>query len=633
MSSDSPPIALTSASAVLAALQEIAEQDLAPSDLSARYTSIETAAHHLVVEADFQRAYELFTTIVERGIPEELLDEFWLAVWAVMAVSIATHTIWLMLPFARRTLQFCKTHDVPKIHLRKANTCIAIAYIENNLPVDSVIANLEAKRLAHELGDSNTEAMTSSNTMVALMQLGMFAEGAAIGNEVVARYWDHLPETETKPFRSTLLVNLAQCEFRRQRYEPALRAARKALDLYPTPTTLYGRVRHLMRYGVVAQALACLGRHAEAMEIVADMEGLAYDEERSVMLLAESRGVVLGRAGRHAEAIQTLEEAIKRFGSAGRVLELRCLLAVTYEAAGRFEDARRTYSDLATNSGASRAREMLASLRDIHPSMPAEATPYEQLKAHADERARATDYFEAVTRPLQRLADMTLLSIDPSGARAHRVGRLASLLLRETGAQPQECAWLETAAKLIDVGYAELPLNIITQPFPLTPVERELVRRHPESGALLVGSDTPELARAAELIRTHHERWDGQGYPRGLSGDDIPVVARVVALADSFDALTHARPWRPAFGFNESLQILEDGGGTQYDPLLAPVFTRMLAQLSRKHSNLGDFLAEGAAGTPAVTMRTRILSSLRVDATMAAAAGSEADWHGNPSAS
>lgn len=597
-------------------LRSLAAGEIESAQLPQTFESLEREAPAFQPE-DFRQVFDDLTSAITTGVVDAHFDRFWDTLIVIMSNAIVHHAASQALDMARQGVQYCKTTSQPASNLRKWYTTLAIIHTEANQPIESIDAHLKARELAIQLGEPKTEASCLVNVMPALLQLGLYAEGAAIGADVQARAWDLLTETEERPLRSGLLVNLAECDLGRHRYDEALRSARKAFDIYPAPTTSAGKSRKLTRIAILAKALACLGRYAEAFDVLQEADRVGEAGDRGLLVMAEARGVVLGRVGRHEEAIEILETTIDRFRHGGRLRELRAILARVYEGAGRFEDARRCFSQLSAEVREDRVQGIQAKLREARPNLATEPSiTFDGYKSRVDAAAAEAAHFDLSAGMLQRLADMALLQIDQSGTRAYRVAKLAALVFLETGASIGECSWLETAARLIDVGYAELPPNILSRPAKLTPAETDLVQHHAEAGSHFIGHDTPALTRAARLVRSHHERWDGRGYPDHLAGDAIPIEARVVALADSFDALTHARPWRPAVGIHESLQIIEDAAGTQFDPQLTPQFSRLVSRLSREHPSLDDFLARGAAGTPAVSMRGRLLSSLRVDAAL-----------------
>jgi putative nucleotidyltransferase with HDIG domain len=153
---------------------------------------------------------------------------------------------------------------------------------------------------------------------------------------------------------------------------------------------------------------------------------------------------------------------------------------------------------------------------------------------------------------------------------SHRVGGYALQLARGMKLGRREVSRIRRAAVLHDIGKSRTPSEIVNKPGPLTPAEYAIVCRHAEIGAAMV-SELGDAALTA-IVRHHHERWDGSGYPDGLEAEEIPIGARIVAVADTFDALTSKRPYREAKGYGEALEILLDESGAQFDPALVTQF-------------------------------------------------------------
>lgn len=158
----------------------------------------------------------------------------------------------------------------------------------------------------------------------------------------------------------------------------------------------------------------------------------------------------------------------------------------------------------------------------------------------------------------------------PGGRRhSRRVARLATELARSLGLERERVETIRRAAALHDIGKVEVPTEIIEKPGPLSDSEYTAVKGHSSAGAELLaclGDDT------AAIVRHHHERFDGSGYPDGLAGEEIPLGARIVAVADTFDAITSARPYRPAKRRRQALALVAAEAGTQLDPRIVQVF-------------------------------------------------------------
>jgi putative two-component system response regulator len=171
---------------------------------------------------------------------------------------------------------------------------------------------------------------------------------------------------------------------------------------------------------------------------------------------------------------------------------------------------------------------------------------------------------------LERLAQAAELRDDETGDHVRRVGDLAARIARAMGLDHGFSEMLRRAAALHDVGKIGIPDDILRKPGALSADERARMNTHTTIGAqILAGGRSELMAMAHRIAVAHHERWDGRGYPQGLRGESIPHEARIVAVADFFDALTHDRPYRPAFPVSETLAMIEREAGQHFDPEVA----------------------------------------------------------------
>ncbi|WP_053001192.1 HD domain-containing phosphohydrolase [Kosmotoga pacifica] len=152
-----------------------------------------------------------------------------------------------------------------------------------------------------------------------------------------------------------------------------------------------------------------------------------------------------------------------------------------------------------------------------------------------------------------------------TAAHQRHVAVIAMEIAKELGFSKDRLKWLYVAALLHDVGKVSVPSEILSKPTKLNIFEMELVKMHPETGYQILG-DIPFPINIAEIVRQHHERLDGSGYPRGLKGDEILLEARILAVADVLEAITNHRPYRPALGLEVALDELKRNSGKLYDP-------------------------------------------------------------------
>jgi putative two-component system response regulator len=162
---------------------------------------------------------------------------------------------------------------------------------------------------------------------------------------------------------------------------------------------------------------------------------------------------------------------------------------------------------------------------------------------------------------------------DETGQHPQRVGCLAKVMAEAVGQSPEQVELIGLAAPLHDVGKIGIPDRILLKPGRLTPDEYSTMKTHTIIGQqILSRSDFPVMQVARQIALSHHERWDGGGYPQGLIGESIPLVARITAIADVFDALTHARPYKDAWSVERALDTIKRERGRHFDPALASVF-------------------------------------------------------------
>jgi putative two-component system response regulator len=197
-----------------------------------------------------------------------------------------------------------------------------------------------------------------------------------------------------------------------------------------------------------------------------------------------------------------------------------------------------------------------------------------QLETKVNERTRALN--EAQLETLQRLAQAGEFRDDDTGQHTQRVGVVSELLASQLGFDEEHAQLIRRAAPLHDVGKIGIPDQILLKPGKLTPEEFAIMKTHTTIGAKLLGNGHSELVRLAERIAiSHHERWNGQGYPQSLAEEQIPIEGRILAVVDVFDALTHARPYKEAWPVEKAVAEIERNAGTQFDPSVVQAFAQL----------------------------------------------------------
>lgn len=199
-----------------------------------------------------------------------------------------------------------------------------------------------------------------------------------------------------------------------------------------------------------------------------------------------------------------------------------------------------------------------------------------------------------------------------TGEHVFRVARLAELLARELCCSSEEVSVARVAGLLHDLGKVHVPDQVLLKRHTLADGEIALLRRHADDGAMLIESlKSPALTSVASAVRHSHERWDGRGYPQGLRGEATPLLARVVAICDGFDAMTHWRCFRPPRSFIAALGEIEQCSGSHYDPHLSRLFIHLVRRLHRETDDLDQLLGDGADQSRVVQEQCRLARLLR----------------------
>jgi putative two-component system response regulator len=221
------------------------------------------------------------------------------------------------------------------------------------------------------------------------------------------------------------------------------------------------------------------------------------------------------------------------------------------------------------------------------------ATYATQLEVQVKERTEQIEKSrEQIIHCLARAAEYR---DNETGEHILRVGKYSAVIADQLGFGPDYCGQIELAAQLHDVGKIGIPDAVLLNPGkldatefeimkthcrlgmqimePLAQNEIESIRKHADVGALIIeGFDSPMLDLAARIARTHHEKWDGTGYPSGMKGENIPIEGRIVCVADVYDALCSARPYKPSFPLKKCLEIMISERGTRFDPIVLDAF-------------------------------------------------------------
>ena len=501
-------------------------------------------------------------------------------------------------------------------NLSKAFMLQSMANAELGNISESLIQSAKALEIA-KAQHPTRQAAILINLGVALNYAGLFDDAIPCFDRALNVMT--LPEAQSEwrrlgwgadDFSLAALSNKAWSLFQLERFRDALRVMDKCIRGCSEPWDAVAAERRATRESMYVHIALASGRRALAIE----HEGVAqrYKEvSHRARFYACFARALLDAYDDSSVRPRRLEELLASCESTTQKVDVLEALIRSYDRLGLVDDALRSMEQLISLVRRTRHESVAAMIainamkRDYRaPDNLSMLTAMEaRLRAKATERKATRDRFEM----LERLAVTADLKEEQSGRHGYRVGRLSALIAERLSWRKSAVDTLETTARLHDIGKIAIPDRILLASDELRSAERQVMWSHAGAGAeLLANSNLPELRLAEEIARHHHEWWDGTGYPSKLSGKRIPIHARIVALADVFDALTHGRPYAPAWPIDKALEEIKQRRGTQFDPDLTDTFLALIEDLRREHADLDAFLAQASRNSPFLQARDRI---------------------------
>jgi PAS domain S-box-containing protein len=357
-----------------------------------------------------------------------------------------------------------------------------------------------------------------------------------------------------------------------------------------------GTHAHLGPIGVATRGVVflllggMLGRFADVRERLAKRSRRYYELSRDLLCTANFDGYfewvnpawedTLGytRAELLARPFVEFVHPEERGDTEGEATRLIDDSAASHTFRNRYRTVDGSYRWLEWNTRVvAEERRFYAAARDITPQKEAEEALDNQaarLEVMVRERTMALE--ESRLETLQRLALAAEYRDDATHEHTERVGRNAALIALRLGLSEDTVALIRQAAPLHDIGKVGVPDTILLKLGGLTPEESAQMREHTNIGARILANPKFAILRMAESIAlTHHERWDGSGYPQGLRGKEIPLSGRIVAVADVFDALTHERMYKPAWPLERAVAEIERHGGSHFEQRIVRAFAAL----------------------------------------------------------
>jgi len=506
--------------------------------------------------------------------------------------------------------------------LRKALTFHGILLADTGNIARAVEAYAEALELAEAMHDLRAETPVWINLGSALTYAGQLSDAVSCFERVVSLSGS---EPQLSSFGPPALANIANICLYLEDYAKGLRSIKASIESAGNPGSATERMNRAMAecsYTRLLLEVDSLERAKERCELA---KRFAHESksERAELQAALAEGLCEVHAGLIDVGTSRLSQALDR----ARVLKsaLRdALLAMVkaQEVAGKPDVAlvylrelmmhtKKTQQENALRHHRLHLENLARQRQDASEDVVMER--HEQsLRGKFAEQVAQQELMRSRIEMLERLAVTAELRDDSTGEHSYRVGRLSSLLGQEYGCDDQTIFMLDLAARLHDIGKIGIPDGILLKPDRLTEAEREIMKTHTTVGAeLLAQSEMPHMQMAEDIARFHHEWWDGSGYPNGIGGAAIPISARVTALADVFDALTHRRPYKEPWPVARALDEIAYLKGHQFDPELTDLFLALVRRLQREVGDLDEYLGQAARLSPFIRAREKIATTLR----------------------
>jgi putative two-component system response regulator len=499
--------------------------------------------------------------------------------------------------------------------LRKALTVQAVILLSTNNPGDSLTALSEALEIAEASDDPIGKVAVWNNLGAAFYEAALYAD-ARDCSERATRLTTGL--AQLRPLKVVALANVAHCCLHMQEYEAGLDSIRDAISLKHTPDTPAEVLNRVFAEGTYTRLLLATGRVAEASERAQIARELATRAKsvRADISAACSEGLVEVYSGLGDVGLSRGMAALEKARAVKPSLrETLLALVQAHEKAGRPERALALHRELTLHIRKAQ-HDSIVRHQELHLQQIESA---QQFPEHllTDKEAELSDKIAAQTAGtkqgdlLEQIAFTAEMRDDPTGEHCYRVAKLSSLMAKALGQSDDACETIDLAARLHDIGKVGIPDSLMQKPQPLSEGERQILQTHAATGADLLSKTKVSYSElASDIARHHHERWDGNGYPEGISGSAIPLAARIVCLCDSYDALTHEKAYRRAFTSDEAISEILRLRELQFDPHLVDLFVPMMMNLRREHADLDDFLGAAARQTALNAARLKIAESL-----------------------
>lgn len=504
-----------------------------------------------------------------------------------------------------------------KALLRRALNLQGIILFSTSNPGDAIRSLVAALEIAQSLGDAEMQVTTWNNLGAAFYEAALYADARESFGQA-AELAVGVPSLRRQ--RGVALSNVAMCCLHTREYDEGIQRIQNSISLMPPPTSPADMLARVLAEANFTRLLLATGRVREAAERVQLAKEFAAQAKsvRADISAACAEGLVEVYSGLTDVGLSRGMAALEK----ARVIkpslrETLLALVQAHEKAGRPDRALALHRELTLHVRKAQ-QDNIVRHQELH---------LKQLEQRGDEQfpERLLEEKDAELRQkiaaysvgarqgdlLEQMAFTAEMRDDPTGEHCYRVAKLAALLAQEQGTEREVCETIELATRLHDIGKVAIPDTIMQKSTPLTDGERQILQTHATTGAeLLAKAKVAYGEMAEEIARHHHERWDGNGYPDGISGSAIPLAARMVAVCDAYDALTHEKTYRRAFSSDEAIAEILRQKELQFDPALVDLFVPLIMRLRDERADLDAYLGEAARKTSLNVARQQLFESL-----------------------
>jgi putative two-component system response regulator len=524
--------------------------------------------------------------------------------------------------FARPALEWARTLDRPELQRQAAND--NGVYCLKQRDFAGALALLEeAYEVSRANGMEDGRLRALANMAACLQDAGYYGRAIEVNSKVLADA-GAAANDPAREREAAALTNLVHCHLARGELQPALVAGERGAALFRSEGANANALARYQFESFFNAALLEAGRTDEARQRLRQLrdEGLPTTPHTEV-LLSLTQGLCEAFSGQADIGISRLEQLLPRAEQVGWYVDdvLRALIQA-HEKGGDLRRALEFVDRLTVHFAAARTKQLHQQLAQIQQDALGELDQASHAVMLLGDRAadlRVKSFNLSVDERERTLLENWAVAVslidDETGGHCFRVGRLSYLLAVRLGFDVTKAESIEMAGRLHDIGKIGINHQILMKPSMLTEAERIIIRKHSAIGAeMLAHSSHPGAQLAASVARSHHEWWDGTGYPNGLRYERIPVEARIVAVADVYDVLTTGRPYKQAWPHKMAVDELRFMGGRQFDPNLVDVFAELVDKYVAVYGDAGDDAYRSAIQDSAILKRNENIKRLMAGA-------------------